>query len=61
MINQILTLQALPHKISSFWLLPWESGMDAQSEQGSPSGMSRISLTFPAKAGTRLHFFYCTA
>lgn len=27
-----------------------------------PSGTScRISLLFPAKAGTRLHFFYCTA
>lgn len=36
MMNQIQILQALPHKISLFWLLPWESSMDAQSEQGSP-------------------------
>lgn len=36
MINQILILQALPHKISSLWLLPWESSMDAESEQGPP-------------------------
>lgn len=35
-MKQILILQALPHKISSFWLLPWESSMGAQSEQGSP-------------------------
>lgn len=35
-ISKILILQALPHKICLFWLLPWESSMDAQSEQGSP-------------------------